>query len=344
MDFTLTDVANITRMKVGNLRSYNQTMTASALNYDVSFSAPEGSDGGKGSFVGAIRGLAFSGGGDVPLSGDMEDIAGMLAAGFAVDGGFEYTGGGNTMIDATSPEGAFFSESSSSSGKIAVKMGTEGLTYDVAQTDARINMRVPDIPLPISLEMAEAGFNITMPLAPSETEQDFAFGFTMGDFTISDVIWGIFDPAGQLPRDPATLSLDLTGKAKMLVDIFDPAQAAALDSGGVPGELNALNINKILLSAVGANVSGSGAFTFDNSDTASFDGLPKPQGALDVRVEGVNALMDTLVSMGLLPEDQAMGARMMMGLFGVPQGDDVLTSKIEVNEAGHVLANGQRLR
>jgi hypothetical protein len=39
-----------------------------------------------------------------------------------------------------------------------------------------------------------------------------------------------------------------------------------------------------------------------------------------------------------------MGARMMMGLFAVPAGDDVLTSVIEVNEQGHVLANGQRLK
>ena len=39
-----------------------------------------------------------------------------------------------------------------------------------------------------------------------------------------------------------------------------------------------------------------------------------------------------------------MGARMMMGLFAVPgEGEDTLKSKIEVNDEGHVLANGQRL-
>jgi hypothetical protein len=31
-------------------------------------------------------------------------------------------------------------------------------------------------------------------------------------------------------------------------------------------------------------------------------------------------------------------------MFAVPAGDDTLTSKIEVNDDGHVLANGQRLK
>jgi hypothetical protein len=58
----------------------------------------------------------------------------------------------------------------------------------------------------------------------------------------------------------------------------------------------------------------------------------------------VNGLIDTLSTMGLLPTDQVMGARMMLGLFTVPVGDDELTSTIEVNAEGHILANGQRLQ
>ena len=49
--------------------------------------------------------------------------------------------------------------------------------------------------------------------------------------------------------------------------------------------------------------------------------------------------------MGLVPEEQAMGARMMMGLFARPgDGEDTLVSTIEVQEDGSVLANGQRIR
>ena len=89
----------------------------------------------------------------------------------------------------------------------------------------------------------------------------------------------------------------------------------------------------------------SGDFTLDNSDMSTFPGMPKPVGAVNVALEGGNGLMDKLVAMGLLPEEQAMGARMMMGLFAVP-GDapDTLKSKVEFTEDGQVLANGQRIK
>ena len=58
-----------------------------------------------------------------------------------------------------------------------------------------------------------------------------------------------------------------------------------------------------------------------------------------------NGLLDTLVGMGLVPEEQAMGARMMMGLFARPgDGEDTLVSTIEVKEDGSILANGQRIQ
>jgi hypothetical protein len=109
--------------------------------------------------------------------------------------------------------------------------------------------------------------------------------------------------------------------------------------------VNSIDINALELTAAGASLTGTGAFEIDNSDTQTFSGMPKPVGAVDLKLVGGNGLIDKLVAMGLLPEDQAMGARMMMGLFTIPSGTpDTLTSKIEVNDQGHVLANGQRLR
>lgn len=72
--------------------------------------------------------------------------------------------------------------------------------------------------------------------------------------------------------------------------------------------------------------------------------MPAPEGEANLKLVGANALIDKLIGMGLVSEDDAMGARMMMGMFTVPAGDDTVTSKIEVNDEGHVLANGQRLK
>ena len=67
--------------------------------------------------------------------------------------------------------------------------------------------------------------------------------------------------------------------------------------------------------------------------------------AVDLTLTGGNALIDKLIAAGLLPEEQAMGARMMMGLLAVPgQTPDTLNSRIEINAQGHVLANGQRIQ
>ncbi len=146
------------------------------------------------------------------------------------------------------------------------------------------------------------------------------------------------DPMEQLPRDPATLILDVTGTAKMLVDLIDEEFADA----EAPGEVESVDINELQVTIAGAELTGEGAFTFDNADMSM--GYPKPLGAVDLALKGGNALLDKLVAMGLVPEEQAMGGRMMLGMFTVPAGDDELTSKIEFRDDGGLYANGQRLQ
>jgi hypothetical protein len=121
-------------------------------------------------------------------------------------------------------------------------------------------------------------------------------------------------------------------------DIFAPEFAEEMTEA--PGQINSLDINKVLLTLAGAELSGEGAFTFNNSGP-----VPMPAGTMNMMLTGANGLLDTLVNMGLVPEEQAMGARMMMGLFAKPgNGPDTLVSEIEVQENGAVLANGQRIR
>lgn len=101
----------------------------------------------------------------------------------------------------------------------------------------------------------------------------------------------------------------------------------------------------MLVSLVGAKLTGDADFTFDNSNTEEFDGLPAPSGVANLQLVGANALIDKLIDMGLLQESDAMGARMMMGLMAVPGDEpDTLNSKIEFTEDGQILANGQRIK
>jgi hypothetical protein len=295
---------------------------------------------------GDLQKLASNSIGSIPNTGmKAQDVAAMLDAGFAVSGTAAYQAG-NMDIAFDGPDGAGTATTSSTGGEIVFTMDGNGLRYSVGQDNLAINALMPDVPLPITLNMATSKFNVAMPLRKSDAEQDFAFGFKMGDVTVSDMLWSMFDPAANLPRNPATLAVDLSGKAKVLFDLFDPDQAAALESSGAaPGELNALSLNSLVVDAVGARLLATGDFTFNNTDLVSFEGIPRPTGDIDLKLVGGNGLLNNLVNMGILPEQQAMGARMMMGLFARAGTEpDTVTSKIEINDAGHILVNGQRIQ
>ena len=224
-------------------------------------------------------------------------------------------------------------------------MDAESLAYDVSGTGVDMNVQTSDLPFPLSMTMAEMAFKLEMPVARSEEEQPFSFLLKLADFAVPEELWGLVDPGRALPRDPATVLLDVSGRAKLSADLFDPMIAEGLAGDQPPGELHALTINELLVSAAGAKLSGLGEFTFDNTDLESFDGMPAPSGLARLQLVGANGLIDKLIGMGLMSEEDAMGARMMMGMLTVP-GDapDTLNSEITVTEEGHVLANGQRLK
>ncbi|WP_299044883.1 DUF2125 domain-containing protein [uncultured Tateyamaria sp.] len=344
LDVTMTDLAQVVKTTVGTLRSVSQDMTIASVDYDLAFNDPESDDSFQ--MKGAMQGLKLDGTGKLPIASDVQNLNAMLNDGFQAAVTFTTTGGNYDLSFSSETDGSGTANATSTGAAFDVSIGPDGLLYDVSQTGVDMNMLLTELPLPLSFSAAEIGTRFLMPLQKSTEEQDFGIAVTLNEFSMSDVIWSLFDPTSQLPRDPATLVVDLSGKAKVLFDFLDPAQAAVLDQADtVPGELNAVTINKIELDAVGARLTGSGDFVFDNTDLATFDGVPRPEGAVDLTMVGANGLIDKLVGMSLLPEDQAMGARMMMGLFAVPgEGEDTLNSKIEVNDQGHVLANGQRIR
>lgn len=344
MNMLASGVINTTTMTgQGDTRGYDQTGTINGMTYDLFMAPPD--EPAKVSMQGQMQTLAYNTTGIVPNTLiNAADMSAMIAAGFNVKGSFTYANGQTaiTVEDPQSGEMAF--NTSSDGGTLGVEMGAAGLAYLVEQTNTKMNAQVSNLPFPVDLSMAKSAFNLMMPVTPSDEPQDFAFGLTMGDFVMSDMIWGIFDPTSQLPRDPATVSLDLTGTAKMFIDFFNP-DSAAMMATQTPGELEALKMNNLIVDVAGARLDGTGDFIFDNTDMTTFPGMPKPVGEVNLNLVGGNGLLDKLVEMGLLPQDQAMGARMMMGLFAVPgEAPDTLSSKIEFNEEGQVLANGQRIQ
>ncbi|WP_425051310.1 DUF2125 domain-containing protein [Psychromarinibacter sp. S121] len=202
------------------------------------------------------------------------------------------------------------------------------------------------VPMPLQFAIAAADGSMSMPVLSSEEAVDSHVRLNFEGLTIGDSLWGMFDPAGQLPRDPAQLVVDMTAKVKLLFDMVDYEQLVALeDSDEVPAEVSEVGISEIRLNAVGADLMATGGFTLDNSDLETFGGFPATDGAATVTLKGFDALLDTLIGMGLVPEDQAGMARMMLGGFAQKDDEGTYSSEIVIDgETGQISANGQRIR
>ncbi|SIT87575.1 hypothetical protein SAMN05421665_2456 [Yoonia rosea] len=328
--------------ETGDLREISYNGTIGSVDLLVDFQIP----GGNGEYVtagGKMTAIAAQAEMSVPADADLNDPDTLIVDGFAIAGGY--------TIDRSDFVFDINADGDQASGSITVgsstltgEMNNSTVGYTSSTNDVAMNIVSGDFPLPIELSLAQYGVNVLFPTAASEEASDFAFGFDLVDLSISDALWDLFDAGKVLPRDPATIQLALSGRGKALFDMFDPEQQDAMNSAEMPYELESVTLERLNVNAAGAALVGSGAFTFDNSDMDSFAPLPRPEGSATIEITGFNALLDNLVAMGLVPEQDVMGARMMVGMFARSTGDDQMETSVEVLPNGQVNVNGNRVR
>jgi hypothetical protein len=311
--------------------------TADSLDIEVAINEPE--ENVDFDMTLAISDVASTSTGAITPFASGADLAAMLKAGF--EGKGRMTSGASTFeIRASDGETPFTLTGGSESGTLDVAMGSDGAVYESTNTGISSILELENMGMPpFELDIAETSGELRMPLIVTEEPRDFGLVVDVNGLSLGESVWAMIDPMGGLPRDPANLELDLSGEGRWKVDFSDPDAMTAM-TDEVPGEVNSLSLNKLLLSFLGAELTGSGDFSFDNATAP-----PAPAGLVNLKLVGANALIDKLIETGLMPEEQAMGARMMLGLFAQPgSGPDELTSTIELKDDGSVLANGQRIR
>lgn len=310
-----------------------------------------GAGGGTLNFQAALTNLTSQGTGKTPSQPfDLgTQMAQALAAGLTLDttlaydtleGSFDIASKDENGQDQTG-KGSFATGASD----IAVQMSEAGLGYKASTADAKAEMTISTLPFPISYAVDQISGQMLIPVSRGDAAQPFKIAYSLEGLTFADAIWNLFDPSSQLPRDPASLTIDLSGDAVVTQDLFDPATAQPqTDADGMPVSESpfmpeSLSVNRIALDAVGAKAEITGALEFSDNPN-------EPVGTLNGTFEGVNGLMDKLVAMGLVPQEQMMGMRMMLALFAKPaEGNpDQLTSEIEFREGGQIFANGQQVK
>ncbi len=254
---------------------------------------------------------------------------------------FDFTfghGGSETAITADTLDGPFQFDASSTGGEIFVGVDGDGLTETFSSQGAQMALQVPQFPVPINASMAETVLGFTLPMGVSEDTKPFGLDVVLRDLVIDETLWALFDPTGQLPRDPATLVVDLVGGARMLVDLIgDPDGLATLQ--GPPGELKSLTLNALELDLAGASLRGTGDLDFPVSTP-----VPEPVGTIELSLDGGFALVDKLVALGFVPAEQAAFVKGMSGAVAEQVGEDQLQSTIEFTEGGGITANGLPLQ
>ncbi len=337
MEFSLNGLSGFMALAGVTVRDYEIDFDAQSMNAIVAFSEPDGEGDFSLSFD--VADIAADYTGKLAQQQLMGSFAQAIQAGNATNGTAS-VGATNYTFAGNGPDGAFEGTMSSSGGDFDFAMGPAGLDYGSTSRDISLTFGGDAIPFPpMTFKMAETGGRFALPVVPGEDPQDFALSLSLIGLEVDQMLWGMFDPTEQLPRDPATVIIDVEGEVVLTQDIFDPANAEMMMMAP-PGQINGLDIKQVEVTIAGAQLTADGAFAFNNDM-----GMPMPAGTANLMLTGGNTLLDTLVGMGLVPEDQAMGARMMMGMFAVPgDGPDTLVSTIEVKEDGSVLANGQRIR
>lgn len=320
------------------------TVLDSALSIDsLAFTIAAGDATEGANVVGSLATLKMASSGNFLGMAAMENMAQALRDGFVANADFSY-GEGNFTVDVMESGKPTKIVAANQTGHFKLGMGDGALRYGAGGSGVSMSVTGADIPFPeVKLTYGEASFDFLMPLLATSEPTDFTFLTRIVDLTVSDEIWAMFDPTVALPREPATVIIDTKGKVRLTSDLVDEEAMEALGDGA-PGEIHALDVTDLTVKFAGAELIGTGGVTFDNSDMTTFDGVPAPTGKFDLVIRGGNGLLDKLVAMGLIPQDQAMGARMMIAMFAKPgEGQDVLNSSLEFRDKGFY-ANGQRLK
>ncbi len=340
MRLTLNGVTGTTSAVTGEMRDSQYAIAVTSVDLLADVTTPDTSTL---MLSGKIDGIVTEGTSSAPADMDFSDPVAVFSGDYTAAG--TYTSGTAAYIISVGGPMSMDGTSTTGPSNLNFGIGPQGITYEGGVTDVAASLTGSEMPFPLQLSAASYGFGLTTPLVPTDTPAPFRLLMDLSEVTVNDEIWAMFDPTAALSRDPATIRLDVSGEAQLDVAVMDPAAAEAMAMApGFPGTLQSLTLNELTIDAVGLSVDGTGDFTFDNADTTTFPGMPRPEGQITLNATGINGLVDQLIAMGLVPADQAMMGRMMLGMFATPTGDDAVQSVIAINPAGEVTANGQRIR
>lgn len=335
---------NATITAEGATVSAEQTASVGEVIYDFS---TEIAGEGALHYVGQINDIASVAARHLPgTPPDLINLAPALRAGLSIS--TQSTIGASVMQSRSDFEfeGGSFNQMQQSQQQVAgFSLDASGLQVSSSAVQAKYDMTLPEVPVPIRAEIAQVLIDVGMPLLAGPEAQPAHYNFRFADVKMDESLWQLFDPGQSLPRGPITIGVDLLAQLKITTDLVDfAALGEVFDAGQSPADLVAVAFDNLDLAALGARLTGAGAFNVDLADAMAFGGEPRFEGHAGFDLVGSEAVLNALTASGLVPQEALMGTRMGMGLVFEQQPDGSLHSDIEMSFDGSISANGQRLQ
>lgn len=206
----------------------------------------------------------------------------------------------------------------------------EGMaTLEQSLADVQVAADGPEVPLPDASATAEqVALRLMTPAEVSDDPNPVELELDITDLTVSEQAWQLFDPAGDLPREPADLRLALSGNILRRSPTELSPERLALD--------------EFELTALGTTLTGNGAVLFQGAGGDSPYG--RPIGSLSFVLTGAMGLLDQLDALGTISTGNLVGMRMGLGFFTTEgEGPDELRSNVDIGPQGGVSLNGSRV-
>lgn len=288
-------------------------------------------DGAPSTAIASLRDVVVEGSSTV---GSPEALAEMIYAGAPGQaGGSLRTGEAQVrLVSAGGTPGMLDWRAEAISGKATLTSGRMDLEGETRGNTWTLTSPDPSLPIQGRLSVSLARAAYAVPMAPSARADEMAIRLTLQEATADERVWTQVDPQGALPRDPASLTIDLTGTARVTerIDRLRPGAPP-------PFEISDLVFREVSASALGATLNASG-------EVDILQPVGVPFGEVQVALTGIRALVRALGRAGVLAPEMVTTAEAIMAVYLVPaEGEDAWTTEIGFTREG-TLVNGLPVR
>ena len=189
--------------------SFMQTLAFEEISYFAGMKTTDSSM----DLNGEISNFHMSNQMELPLLSKGENAVDLLITGSSFDTNWKY---GEKRFNFSSKEvgkdGRYMRQASGGIGNL--KLNRKSLNLFLESTKTDLSLSHDDLPFPVVLELQKLSTNISLPLAANIKAEPFSVGVELSDFTMSEILWSLFDKNSVLPRTPISVILAAYGKTK----------------------------------------------------------------------------------------------------------------------------------